>query len=283
MSPVLPGGGHGPGTASPQPALATGAFTRRALLGLLCWVRGRDRQRGRSSPASRASSGPEVRAHSRGGGRCLFLVGSGGAGAVLRAGKRDGVSPRSRPGMPARLGSADVPALCRCPGRGGRPGARSPLPPSGQNWRRTGVGGNAPLTVSSDLSVLQEVFGAEVCEMSPGDFCLRDGHEGQGFGISLKLLHLHHLQQDADHWRSLWHEGQSGVLPPPFRDSHPGGVPGAFQSLGCSRWEGPGFGSGLCQHFGTALLQWRGDCSEGETQEKKKPGAWSRSSSLQCR
>lgn len=155
------------------------------------------------------------------------------------------------------------------------PGPAAPLRMKG--W------GDAPLTVSSGRSVLQEVFGAEMCEMSPGDFCLRDGHEGQGFGISLKLLHLHHLQQDADHRRSLWHEGQSGVLPAPFRDSHPGGVPGAFQSRGCSRWEGPGTGSGLCQHFGTALLQRRGDCPEGETQEKEEPRAWGRSGSVQRR
>lgn len=83
---MLPGGGHGPGTASPKPALATGAFTRRALPGLLCWLRGRARQRGRSSPAGGAFCGPGMRVHSWAGGRCLFLVGSGGVRAALRAG-----------------------------------------------------------------------------------------------------------------------------------------------------------------------------------------------------
>lgn len=227
--------------------------------------------------------GPGVRAHPRPGGRCLFLAGSGGGGSCAARWE----TGRSLPALPSRDAR---PAALR-ERAGFVPLSRPRRPPRGSQpfaalraeLTKDGVGGNAPLTVSSGLSVLQEVFGPEMCEMSPGDFCLRDGHEGQGFGISLKLLYLHHLQQDADHWRSLWHEGQSGVLPPPFRDSHPGGVPGAFQSLGCSRWEGPGFGSRLCQHFGTALLQWRGDCPEGETQEKKKPGAWSRSGSLQCR
>lgn len=230
-----------------------------------------------------ASCGPGVRAHPRPGGRCLFLAGSGGGGSCAARWETGRSLPAlpSRDARPAALRerAGFVPlSRPRRPPRGSQPFAALRAEPT-----KDGVGGNAPLTVSSGLSVLQEVFGPEMCEMSPGDFCLRDGHEGQGFGISLKLLYLHHLQQDADHWRSLWHEGQSGVLPPPFRDSHPGGVPGAFQSLGCSRWEGPGFGSRLCQHFGTALLQWRGDCPEGETQEKKKPGAWSRSGSLQCR
>uniref|UniRef100_A0A8C0U737 LIM zinc-binding domain-containing protein n=1 Tax=Cyanistes caeruleus TaxID=156563 RepID=A0A8C0U737_CYACU len=59
--------------------------------------------------------------------------------------------------MPARLGSANVPALCRCPGRAGRPRDSQPFAALRAEPMKDGVGGSASLTVSSGLSVLQEM------------------------------------------------------------------------------------------------------------------------------
>lgn len=60
----------------------------------------------------------------------------------------------------------------------------------------------------------QKIFGAEVRPVPSGHFGFGDGDARPGPGLSPKLLHLHHLWQDADHWGPLWDEGQPGVLPP---------------------------------------------------------------------
>lgn len=141
MSAVLPGGGTA--RARLPPSLLWLLGPSPGVPCSACAGRGAGARRGAAPrpppvpPAARGCGhigGPECACPGAG----AFSWWGGSCTARWETGRR---LPRFRPGMRSRLGSANVPALCRCPGRGGRSGARGPLPPSGQNRPRTGWGG----------------------------------------------------------------------------------------------------------------------------------------------
>lgn len=125
------------------------------------------------------------------------------------------------------------------------------------------------------MCLFQKVLRAEVRALPPRDIGLGDGNAGARFRVPPELLHLHHVQQDAEYGRPLRHEGQPGVLPAALRDAGAGaGLPPAAQLRRAG-------GQGRRPHH--ALLQRHRDGAEGEAAQEEEPGHGDRHTQLQHR
>ncbi|KAG7265674.1 hypothetical protein CRUP_003907, partial [Coryphaenoides rupestris] len=100
-----------------------------------------------------------------------------------------------------------------------------------------------------------------------------------GLRVPPELLHVHHVQQDADHGRPLRHEGQPGVLPRPLREpgARAGGAGGGgggaggdyHPQLNYAELAAKGGGGGLTlPYFNGAAT---GTAQKGRPRKRKSP------------
>lgn len=113
-----------------------------------------------------------------------------------------------------------------------------------------------------------------MCPLPPWHLRLRDGHACPRLCLPPELFHLLHLQQDPDHGRPFWHEGQPGVLSRPLRDPFARRVSSAAELHGAGGQE---------RRLGPALLQWHRNGAEGAAPEAEEPRAGSGHRQLQLR
>lgn len=125
------------------------------------------------------------------------------------------------------------------------------------------------------IYLFQKVLRAEVRALPPRDIGLGDGDASARLRVPPELLHVHYLQQDADHGWPLRHEGQPGVLPAPLRDAGAGtglSPPAQLRRAG-SQGRRPLL----------TLLQRHRYGTEGKAAEEEEPGHGDRYTQLQHR